>query len=102
MKKIYDKISKIAFVTVTFPPPTANEDITSLVAGILKWMMVVATPIAVIIIIYAGVVLLTSKGDPGKTKTGKAILTWAVIGLAVIYIGGGFITLIRSIIGLAK
>lgn len=92
----------VAGAEIRFDNPIGNDTITGLVASVLKWMKYVVTPIAVIMIIYAGFLLLASRGDPARIKTGKAVLTWAVVGLAVIYIGAGFISLIRSIIGLAK
>lgn len=88
--------------TVTFQPPTANTDVASLLAGILKWMITIAIPIAVVMIIYAGFMFLANQGNPKMIERGKKILTWTVMGLAVVLIGGGFITLITSILNWAK
>ena len=59
-----------------------------------------AIPIAVAMIVYAGILFLTSQGDPGKITKARQVLTYAVIGLAIILIGSGFITLIQSILEL--
>ncbi|MEK7138928.1 MAG: hypothetical protein AAB799_01985, partial [Patescibacteria group bacterium] len=56
--------------------------------------------IAVIMIVYAGVIFLTSRGEPAKVTQAKQILLYAVVGLAIIMIGKGFITLIESILNL--
>ena len=39
--------------------------------------------VAVFVIIYAGFMLMTSSGDPGKVKKGKDTILYGVIGLVV-------------------
>lgn len=71
------------------------EDIIKLVTdNILK----LAIPVAVVMIVWAGFNFLTAAGNPSKIQKGKQILTWTAVGLAVIFIGGGFVDLVRSII----
>ncbi|MDO8591371.1 MAG: hypothetical protein Q7R60_00400, partial [bacterium] len=57
-------------------------------------------PVAVIIIIYAGFVMLTSGGNPGRFQQGTHALWYAILGLAIVFIGKGFVTLIKSILSL--
>ena len=64
------------------------------------WLLNIAIPIAVAMIVYAGVMFLTSRGDTTKVAQAKKILLYAVIGLAIILIGKGFITLIESVLNL--
>jgi uncharacterized membrane protein YjfL (UPF0719 family) len=85
---------------IEFPSPIENKTVLGLANNILSWMIWIALPIAVIMILYAGITLLTANGIKNRIDSGKKILTWAVIGLAVILIGNGFITLIQSIINL--
>lgn len=76
------------------------DDFTSLVKIIAQWVFNLAIPIAVAMIVYAGILFLTSSGEPAKITKAKQVLTYAVIGLAIILIGSGFITLIKSILEL--
>lgn len=64
------------------------------------WLLNISIPLAVLFILYAGFLMLTAGGTPGKFDRGKKILINVVIGLAVIFIGRGFITLIYSILEL--
>lgn len=82
------------------PNPIGINTFEELVNVIGTWIFNLAIPIAVIIIIYAGVLMLTSGGDPGRFKKGAEALKWAVIGLAVVLIGKGFVSLIKSILSL--
>jgi type IV secretory pathway VirB2 component (pilin) len=80
--------------------PIGIDSFQDLVNVIGRWIFNLAIPIAVIIIIYAGVLMLTSGGDPGRFKNGRQALLYAVLGLAVVLIGKGFVTLIQSILSL--
>jgi hypothetical protein len=82
------------------PNPIGVTTFQDFVNIIGKWIFNLAIPIAVIIIIWAGVLMLTSGGDPGRFKKGAAALKYAVIGLAIVLIGKGFVTLIQSILNL--
>lgn len=72
------------------------------VKTILIWIRNLAIPVAFLAIIYGGSLMLLSQGNKKMIDTGKKVLTYAIIGLAVILIGGGFRTLIQSILNLAK
>lgn len=85
-----------------FYPPGGNQDLTSLVKSIAGWLKRLAFPVAVVMIIYAGALLLFNQGNEAMIKRGKATLKYAVIGLAIILIGSGFYTLIKSILELGK
>ncbi len=78
------------------------SDFTSLVKIIAQWLFNLAIPIAVAMIVYSGILFLTSGGDTGKVTKARDVLKYAVIGLAIILIGSGFITLIQSILELGS
>ena len=82
------------------PNPIGINTFQELVNVIGRWIFNLAIPIAVAIIIYAGVLMLTSGGDPKRFQKGTEALKYAVIGLAVVLIGKGFVTLIQSILSL--
>lgn len=85
---------------IELPNPIGISTFEQLVNIIGTWIFNLAIPIAVIIIIYAGILMLTSGGDPGRFKKGRQALTYAVLGLAIVFIGKGFVSLIQSILSL--
>src|SRR3989344_3918347 len=87
-------------VLLEFKNPLAAEDFQELIDALLSWIFWLSIPIAVIMIIYSGIQILLSGGDPTKVTKGKKILLWVVVGLAAIFIGRGFIALIESILNL--
>ena len=80
--------------------PLEAKNFLELIDVLATWLFNLAIPVAVVMIVYAGVIFLTSRGDPAKVTKAKQILLYAVVGLAIILIGKGFITLIESILNL--
>lgn len=80
--------------------PIGAENFQDLINIIGKWIFNLAIPIAVIMIIYAGVLMLTAGDKPAQFQKGTKALWYAVLGLAVVLIGKGFVTLVQSILNL--
>ncbi len=77
--------------------PTNIFEVFDIASG---WMLKVSIPLAVLFILYAGLLFLIARDDTNKVKQARTILKNVVIGLAIIMIGRGFVTLIESIIQL--
>ncbi len=89
-------------VSLEFPNPLAAETVRELIDAILNWIFWLSIPIAVMVILYAGIKMMTAGGDAKRFQDGRKVLLWAVVGLVVIFIGEGFIALIESILDLAN
>lgn len=50
----------------------------------VHWVVAVAGIISAIFIVYGGITYATSYGDPGKLKQGRNMITYALIGLAIV------------------
>jgi hypothetical protein len=61
--------------------------IEGLLTTILNVLLVIAVPIIVFFIIFAGFTYVTAQGNPEKIKTATRSLTYAIIG-AVLILGG--------------
>lgn len=66
-----------------------------MVTFILRWALGIAGGIAILLVIAAGFIIITSSGDPKKVQGGKELLTAAIAGLVLII----FSTFILRIIG---
>lgn len=58
----------------------------------------IVIPIAVLMYVYAGVKFLLAAGREKWITDAKNVMWYTTIGLLVIFIGGGFVSLIRSIL----
>ena len=81
-------------------PWAGVNNIFDLLDKITDFLLNVSVPIAVILIIYAGVLFLTSAGNTARIGQAKNILWYTILGFAVILIGKGFYLLIESILNL--
>ena len=94
--------SQSYFFSIPNPLKGGASDLASLVRVIAQWIFNLAIPIAVVMIVYAGVLFLMAQGSEQKVTKAKDVLKWAVVGLAIILIGSGFITLIQSVLELGE
>ena len=83
-------------------PVTANTDFMKMIEQISDTLIKIAIPIAVILIIWIGIQFFLAQGNPEKITKAKSSLLWLIVGLAILLIGKGFISLIESILNLGK
>ncbi len=74
---------KMTISNINLPPSRFNS-LAELVGGIIDWLLVFAGVLAVIAIVYSGLMYITSGGDPAKAETAKKNLVWAIIGIVII------------------
>jgi hypothetical protein len=55
--------------------------------------------LAVIMFTYAGILYLTSAGNPGNLGKAKEAVIWGVVGAIIGVAAGGIISLIKTIVG---
>ena len=97
--KIFYKLEMKKFLYSTLINPLACATFPECIEKIIGFVLWVATAIVPIMIIVAGFLFLTSGGDPEKARTAKRIIFWTVIGLAIILLAKGIISVIKQIIG---
>ena len=57
---------------------------TALVSGAISWVTAVAGIASAIFVVYGGIMYMTSTGDAGKVEKAKKMITYALIGLAIV------------------
>lgn len=81
--------------------PLETESFEDLLNSIVTFIFWIAIAIAPIMIMIAAFFLLTAGGDPKRVDTAKQIILWTVIGLAIILLAKGLISVLRQIIGVS-
>ena len=77
---------------------STHTDLEELINEIMKWLLIFSLTLAPLMILLGGFYMLTSAGEPRRAMQGKTIITWAVIGLAVILFAKAFTSIITSIL----
>ncbi len=78
--------------------PLSVNNLQDLLNVLSSRILEIVVPIAVLMYIWAGVNLLIAAGRAEYVTRAKTIFKYTTIGLLVIFIGGGFVDLIRSIL----
>ncbi|OGN12873.1 MAG: hypothetical protein A3C71_01085 [Candidatus Yanofskybacteria bacterium RIFCSPHIGHO2_02_FULL_43_15c] len=84
---------------ITNPLKGGAENVIDILGIIANFIFNLGVPVAVIIIIISGIRMLVSGGKPANYQKGLDGLKWSVIGLAVLLIGKGFFSLIKTFLG---
>jgi len=84
---------------VEFQNPLEYETFGELIDAIIDFIFYIAIVIAPLMAIIGAFYLLTAGGDPKKIGTGKNIIIYTLIGLAIVMLARGLLAMIESIIG---
>ena len=91
-----------AALAATIPNPLGSENLEDILKNVTQAILNLAIPVAAGMYIWAGFNLLTAGGNSSKISKAKDIFKWTTIGLVIVFIGGGFVDLIRSILDLGN
>lgn len=78
--------------------PLGVETIQDLFNALSGRILEIVIPIAVLMYVWAGVNMLIAAGRTEYITRAKTIFKYTTYGLLVIFIGGGFVELIKSIL----
>ncbi len=70
---------------VTLVNPLATTDIRDIIGIVIKAALGLSGSIALVMFIWGGFLWLTSQGNTEKIDAGRKTMTWAAIGLVVLF-----------------
>lgn len=82
--------------------PLKADSFKEIIDTLINFITILAVAIAPIFIIYAGYLFMTSGGEPTKLKTAKNVITYVVIGLAILFLSKALISVIINVIGVEQ
>ena len=89
-------------VDVEFVNPVTDDTLDEIINNLIDFVFTIALVICPIVIIIGSFMFVTASGDPKKLETGKKIIFWALIGLAIAIMAKGMVILIRALLGVKK
>lgn len=75
-----------------------NKQPIDIVLIFINWLLFICTGIAVLAIVYSGVMYIMAGNDPNRAAAAKKNLTWSIIGLVVIMLGLVILNTIKNVI----
>jgi len=80
------------------PPAGLPTDIQTLFKNIQSDAIYILTPLSALMVLWAAFLFLTSGGDEKKVKTAKNLLLYTVIGIAVILVADGIVSVVKDLL----
>lgn len=87
------------FFDLTQKNPLSSLSFSRIFCTAANWLITIGLTLAVIFVGYAGVVLVTSRGEEEKRTKGKKILEGAIIGLALLLLAKTVIIIVLTFLG---
>jgi len=79
----------------------ANSNVAQIMSALLPYIYVFAGLILLVMLIFGGIGLMTSGGNPDKMKAGYGRITSAVIGFLIIFISYVIVKIVETMLGVA-
>lgn len=88
----------LAIVEILNPLGGQDQTIADLVDKIATWLLEIGLVIAVIIVLWAALLFMTSGGNATKVTTARNTLWYAIIGIALLLLAKGVTSIVQSIL----
>lgn len=79
--------------------PLRARNLGEALEALMNFLFYLAMIIAPILIIYAGLLLLTSRGDPKQISKAKTVILWTIIALIIVLFAKGLPSIIKGAFG---
>jgi uncharacterized BrkB/YihY/UPF0761 family membrane protein len=90
----------LTYAALDFSQPSGNiGNVQNIVTKILNPVWEVFVGFAVIMFVFAGILFLSSSGEPEKIKTARNAVLWGVVGIVVGILAFSIMTIIKTAIG---
>lgn len=83
----------------TIQNPLHATSVEALVSAVAGFIFKIGLALAPVMLIIAGLMFVTSGGSPERVQTAKKLALYTIIGLAIILLASGLITMLKSILG---
>lgn len=83
-------------ITIPNPLGSGGKDIPTLIDTVATWLLGIGSTIAVIIVIWAAFLFMTSGGNKERVTTARKTLWYAIIGLTILLLAKGVTSVIQN------
>lgn len=77
--------SSTSSVTLINPLGDEARDVRVLFGRVISAALSIVGALALLMFVYGGVLWMTAMGEPKRVTKGKDVITWAVLGLVIIF-----------------
>src|SRR3989339_8790 len=84
---------------VSFPNPINATTIPGVINAIINFILIISVPLLSGAVIYGGLLMITSGGDPAKFSRGYQTILYAIFGFIIILLAKGIGLVIEDALG---
>jgi hypothetical protein len=77
-------------------PKSNYSDLNKLMLDIANRLIEICAGLALIAVVYSGIMYITAGGDTAKAETARKNLTWAITGVVVAILAGVIVTIVNN------
>ncbi len=81
--------------------PLSSPDFSTVVDKLIGFIFTISVVVVPLMIIIGAFLIMTAAGDPKKVGTGKNIILYTLIGLAIVLFAKGIIVVIEQLLGVS-
>jgi len=82
---------------VQFVSPWGSITFDEMLTRVLSWLWPFSLAIGVLMLIVGGYYLVLSGGNPEKATTGRKVITYALVGVAIVTVAKGIVVILETI-----
>jgi len=92
-------MARAAESSIKLPNPLSAESIPELSGQMIRGLLGISGAIALFMMVWGGIVWMTSNGNADRLKRGKDTILWAILGLVIIFLSYIIINFVFTLIG---
>lgn len=86
-------------ITIDNPLGQQNQTVADIIRAVTGAFQILAGGVATVMVLWGAFKILTAGGEPKKFEEGKHTIVYAAIGLAIVFLAGGVVSLVASFLG---
>jgi hypothetical protein len=86
------------FTSLPTLTPLNSGSFSGIVLMIINWVLILAAALAIIYLVYGGIMYITAGGDAEKATKGRTAVVNAIIGIVIILLAFLLVTWVNSIV----
>ena len=83
---------------IEFENPIQATSVQAVVSAIGNWLYAIAFALVPVMILVGAFYILTAAGNPERVNTGRNIIMWTIIGLGIVIISTGIMSLMKELL----
>lgn len=91
--------SAVEAASIALPNPLRAQSIPELSGQMIRGLLGISGAIALFMMVWGGIVWMTSNGSAERVKKGKDTILWTILGLVIIFLSYVVINFVFTLIG---